>query len=84
MPKPSITLSLAYSTRTAMHCAGIKKLYYGADRHDSAIGGFDDDFIFRLAQETADSPLLQPVIIDNKECAELFKEWNEKTDRTMY
>jgi tRNA(Arg) A34 adenosine deaminase TadA len=70
--------------QTAIHCAGIKKLYFGADRHDSAVGGFDDVFIYRLAQGTADSPLNQPEIVNQKECAELFKEWNAKTDRVMY
>ena len=70
--------------QTAIHCAGIRKLYFGADRHDAAVGGFDDDLIYRLADGTADSPLLRPVIVDQKECAELFNEWNAKSDRVMY
>jgi guanine deaminase len=70
--------------QTAIHCAGIKKLYFGADRHDSAVGGFDDDLIYRLAQGTADSPLLRPEIVDKQECADLFREWNSKSDRVMY
>ena len=69
---------------TAIYCAGIRKLYFGADRHDSTVGGFDDDVIYRLAQGTADSPLLHPEIVDQKECAALFQEWNKKTDRVMY
>ena len=69
---------------TAIYCAGINKLYFGADRHDSTVGGFDDDFIYRLAEGVADSPLLHPIIVDRKECADLFHEWNAKTDRVMY
>jgi guanine deaminase len=69
---------------TAIHCAGIKTLYFGADRHDAAVGGFDAEFIYKLAEGTADSPLLRPNIVDQKECAALFHEWNEKADRTMY
>ncbi|MDR3196364.1 MAG: nucleoside deaminase [Planctomycetaceae bacterium] len=68
----------------AIHWAGIRKLYFGADRHDSTIGGFDDEFIYRLMEGTADSPLLQPEIIDKKPCADLFNIWNKKQDRIMY
>jgi tRNA(Arg) A34 adenosine deaminase TadA len=70
--------------RTAIYCAGIKKLYVGADRHVSTIGGFDDDFIYQIGQGTADSPLLRPEIVDQKECTALFHEWNAKNDRVMY
>jgi guanine deaminase len=69
---------------SAIHWAGIKKLYFGADRHDSTVGGFDDEFIYELMTGTADSPLLHPVIVDKKECADLFHEWNKKADRVMY
>jgi guanine deaminase len=68
----------------AIHWAGIRKLYFGADRHDSTIGGFDDEFIYQLMEGTANSPLLQPEIIDPKPCADLFNIWNKKQDRTMY
>jgi len=57
---------------------------FGADWHDAAVGGFDNAHIYRLAEGVADSPLLRPVIVDQKECAELFDEWNAKSDRTMY
>jgi guanine deaminase len=70
--------------QSAIHWAGIKKLYFGADRHDAAGGGFDDELIYKLMDGTADSPLLRPVIVDKKECASLFDEWNAKSDRTMY
>ena len=69
---------------SAIHWAGITKLYFGADRHDSTVGGFDDEFIYKLMDGTADSPLLHPVIVDQKECADLFNEWNAKADRVMY
>jgi len=68
----------------AIHWAGIKKLYFGADRHDAAGGGFDDEYIYKMMDGTADSPLLHPGIVDKKECADLFDEWNAKSDRIMY
>ncbi|MDR1141005.1 MAG: nucleoside deaminase [Planctomycetaceae bacterium] len=68
----------------AIHWAGIKKLYFGADRHDSTVGGFDDEYIYQLMEGTANSPLLRPEIIDPKPCADLFNIWNKKQDRIMY
>lgn len=68
----------------AIHWAGIRKLYFGADRHDSTIGGFDDEFIYQLMDGSADSPLLRPEIVDRDPCAQLFRDWNDKADRTMY
>jgi hypothetical protein len=59
-------------------------LYFGADRHDAAGGGFDDLFIYQLMEGTADSPLLRPIVVDRQECADLFDEWNAKADRIMY
>ena len=69
---------------SAIHWAGIRKLYFGADRHDAVVGGFDDEIIYPLMAGTADSPLLQPEIVDQQECAALFQEWNAKPDRVMY
>ncbi|MDR2643447.1 MAG: nucleoside deaminase [Planctomycetaceae bacterium] len=69
---------------SAIHWAGITKLYFGADRYDAAIGGFDDEFIYKIMDGTANSPLLKPEIIEKEKCAELFKTWNKKIDRIMY
>jgi guanine deaminase len=69
---------------SAIHWAGIRKLYFGADRYDAARGGFDDELIYQLMSGTADSPLLRPEIVDQQECADLFQEWNAKSDRIMY
>jgi guanine deaminase len=69
---------------SAIHWAGIHKLYFGADRHDAAVGGFDDEFIYQIMNGTADSPLLRPEIVDSNPCADLFRDWNKKEDRVMY
>ena len=92
MPKPKTNCPLVYSTLSAIHFAGIKKLYYGANRHHAKIGGFDDIRIYQLMDGVANSdircisklPLLHPTIIEQEECAALFGEWNAKADRTMY
>ncbi len=68
----------------AIHWAGIRKLTFGADRHDSALGGFDDEYCYKIMDGTADSPLLKPEILDKEPCRDLFLEWAKKEDRVMY
>lgn len=68
----------------AIHWAGIRKLYFGADRHDSTIGKFDDLFIYELMEGKADSPLCHPETVDRAPCVELFHTWNKKEDRVQY
>ena len=92
MPKPKTNCPLVYSTLSAIHFAGIKKLYYGANRHHAKTGGFDDIRIYQLIDGVANSdirrisklPLLHPTVIEQDGCAALFDEWNAKADRTMY
>jgi len=60
---------------SAIYWADIKSLYFGANRHDAAAEGFDDEIVYKLVAGTVDNPLLHPVVIDQKECAELFNEW---------
>lgn len=69
---------------SAIHWAGITELYFGADRYDSTIGGFDDELIYNLIAGTADSPLLKPGIMEKEACVNLFRQWNGKEDRVMY
>lgn len=70
---------------SATFFAGIKKLHYGATRHDSTIGGFDDVLCYELAHETLDHPLLtEAEIVNREECAELFRLWKDKADRIRF
>lgn len=68
----------------AIHWARIPKLFFGADRHDAALGGFDDDYCYKMMLGDCESPLLAPTIVDREPCRELFLEWSRKPDRTMY
>jgi guanine deaminase len=69
---------------SAIHWAGIKTLYFGASRHDATAGGFDDEVVYQLVAGKTDSPLLQPIIVNTKECAELFNEWKANADNQRY
>ena len=68
----------------AIHWAGIRNLVIGADRNDAAGGGFDDDFLYRMIQGQAESPLLHPRRMETESCRKLFDEWNAKADRVVY
>jgi len=66
---------------SAIYWAGIKTLYFGANRHDATVGGFDDEIVYKLVAGTTDNPLRHPIIVNQKECIELFSEWKVNSDR---
>ena len=68
----------------AIYWAHLDKIYYANDRKDAADIGFDDDFIY---QEIAVQPQYRKKpseILLRNEALEVFKQWNEKTDKTEY
>jgi guanine deaminase len=67
---------------SAIHWAGIKKLYFGASRHD-VTGSDPDNHIYQLMNGTVDSSLLRTEIVNQKECVDLIKGWNAKSDRVV-
>ncbi|MBE9526116.1 MAG: nucleoside deaminase [Proteobacteria bacterium] len=66
----------------AIFWARIKVVYYGATKADAAKGGFDDHrFYEMMAGKNNEVSLKQ---IDHQENAELFQQWNKKTDAQQY
>jgi guanine deaminase len=68
----------------AIYWARIKKVYFGTNKEDVAAIGFDDSLFYKLIRGDADKSPLEIINIDRKECLELLKEWDEKTDKEMY
>ena len=68
----------------AIHWAKIKKLYYGCTRFDAAGIGFDDKFIYDVIAGKANTNKVASKEIDREECIKLFKEWDQKQDKTEY
>ncbi|WP_048135492.1 nucleoside deaminase [Methanolobus tindarius] len=68
----------------AIYWARITKVYFGTNKEDVAAIGFDDSLFYKFIRGDADKSTLEIINIDRKECLELLKEWDEKTDKEMY
>lgn len=64
--------------------ARIPVLYYGCTKDDAENIGFDDQKFYNVI-EIKDAPsLLKKIQVNRDECLAPFKEWQEKTDKTIY
>jgi guanine deaminase len=68
----------------AIYWARLDRVFYACTRHDAAVAGFDDDFIYeQVPLEIATRSL--PMQQISRECAlELFQEWSAKPDKILY
>lgn len=69
---------------SAVYWSHIDKIYYGNNRKDAAKIGFDDSYIYdelSLDLNKRKIPLEQ---INEKEAIKAFKQWEAKTDKTVY
>ena len=68
----------------AIHWAKIKKLFYGCTQKDAAEIGFDDEFIYNVIKGKSVPEKVKVEMINRTECLEVFKIWENKTDRKQY
>ncbi len=68
----------------AIYWARPKVIYYANTRGDAAAIGFDDSMIYEeMSKSYADRKI--PIIsISRNEALQVFKEWKEKVDKTLY
>ena len=66
----------------AIFWSRIKVVYYGATKNDAAKGGFDDQRFYEMMAGNNNEVSLKQ--IDHQENAELFQQWNKKTDAQQY
>ena len=68
----------------AIYWSGIKRVIYASVRHDAAVAGFDDEFIYN---EISLDPSMRQVnfirLIDH-EAKEVFRKWDEYDGKTPY
>ena len=73
---------------SAIIWSNIKKVYYGNTKEDAANIGFRDDLIYNfiknLTDNSNDSSILKLENIDREETIKSFKEFMEKSDKTIY
>lgn len=73
---------------SAIMWSNIKKVYYGNTKEDAADIGFRDDFIYSfldsLSKGEPDREVLSLVQMDRDKTIEVFNEFSNKDDKTIY
>lgn len=73
---------------SAIMWANIKEIYYGNTKEDAADIGFRDDFIYSfldsLSKGEPDTETLNMIQIDRDKTIEVFNEFSNKDDKTIY
>jgi len=68
----------------AIYWARPSKVFYANTREDAAGIGFDDSFIYDEISCAISVRKIQMVRIGGDEAIKVFKEWDNKTDKTTY
>lgn len=69
---------------SAIYWAHLDRLFYAGTKADAADAGFDDDFIYHeLALKPAERKLSSSQLLQD-EAAEVFKLWDETSEKTKY
>lgn len=69
---------------SAIYWARIEKIYYGNTRKDAAEINFDDDFLYQEIPKDLKDRKVPMVQCAHTEALEVFKEWENKTDKVPY
>lgn len=68
----------------AIYWAQINKIYYANNRSDAASINFNDDYIYNELSLNLNERSIPIKQIIASEAFEVFKEWNQKQDKTPY
>ncbi len=68
----------------AIHWARLHKLHYGCTHEDAREIGFDDAYIYEVIRGQRADDRLAVHLANRESCLELFTEWVNKEDKTMY
>ena len=68
----------------AIYWAGISRIYYGNTRKDAAAIDFADDYIYEEFARPLDRRNLPITPLLRDEALHTFRNWAEKTDKTVY
>lgn len=69
---------------SAIHWARIEKIYHANTREDAAGINFDDDHIYNEVSKPVHERIIPMIQLLREEAFKVFKEWEEKTDKTHY
>ncbi|WP_300798150.1 nucleoside deaminase [uncultured Alistipes sp.] len=68
----------------AIYWAHLDKLYYGNDKHDAALIGFDDAFIYEELDLEPSQRRLHAQELLPEEAFGAFQQWMDKSDKVEY
>lgn len=68
----------------AIYWARLSRIYYGNTRKDAAAIDFDDDFLYQEIPKDLKDRRIPMAQCDHSEALEVFKEWQQKTDKISY
>lgn len=68
----------------AIYWAGIKRVYYAADREDAARAGFGDDFFYEELKKDPDERVISFCKIPEVDGNEVFRIWESYEKRIFY
>lgn len=68
----------------AIHWAKIKKVYYGATRHDAKEIGFDDEYIYEVLSNKIKNKNLSMENAERDNCLEIFKVYEKDEKKELY
>ncbi len=69
---------------SAIYWANIKSVYYCATRYEAADIGFKDNHIYEELEMPIEERSIEFIQIGNSKATELFREWQEKSDKIEY
>ena len=68
----------------AIYWARPKKVFYACNRNDASVIDFDDQFIYEELKKQIDKRKIEFKNIMREEGLNVFKTWNDKTDKVKY
>ncbi len=68
----------------AIYWAGIDRIYYANTREDAAAADFADGFIYDELGKPLEERTLPIIPLLRDEALHTFRQWQEKTDKTVY
>lgn len=69
---------------SAIYWAHLDHLYYGANKHDAAAAGFDDQFIYEELERPSTTRRLKTVSLLEEEAKAPFTLWAQHEERVEY
>jgi guanine deaminase len=68
----------------AVHWAKMRRMYYGCTKEDAAKIGFDDEYIYKVFEGTAEERQVETVQVHRNACLGPFSEWEQLEDKIQY